>query len=128
VTLWRRTSDHFLNRVAVGRKFQDAAFRFEGDEGMAMVKLGLLLDYPRGEPYELWTGRKGETPEQVPLIGTWFPDAFIGVMANLRRFAAGEDAVLETSVESAWRTMALVEACYRSGAIAGEPVAELPPT
>ena len=57
----------------------------------------------------------------------WFPDAFIGVMANLQRFAAGEDSTLETSVESAWRTMALVEACYRSTKIAGEPVAELPP-
>ena len=110
-----------------GRKFQDASFRFEGDEGMAVVKLGLLLDYPRGEPDELWIGRKGEAPEQVPLIGRWFPDAFIGVMANLQRFAAGEDSVLETSVENAWRTMALVEACYRSQAIAGEPVAELPP-
>ena len=111
-----------------GRKFQDASFRFEGDEGVAVVKLGLLLDYPRGEPDELWIGRKGEAPEQVPLNGRWFPDAFIGVMSNLQRFAASEDSILETSVESAWRTMALVEACYRSSSISGESVAELPPT
>ena len=111
-----------------GRKFQDASFRFEGDEGVAVVKLGLLLDYPRGEPDELWIGRKGEAPEQVPLNGRWFPDAFIGVMSNLQRFAASEDSILETSVESAWRTMALVEACYRSSSISGELVAELPPT
>ena len=58
----------------------------------------------------------------------WFPDAFIGVMSNLQRFAASEDFILETSVESAWRTMALVEACYRSSSISGQSVAELSPT
>jgi predicted dehydrogenase len=104
-----------------GRRFQDATFRFEGDEGVAVAKLGVLLDYPKGEPDELWVGRKGREPEQIPLIGEWFPDAFIGVMANLQRFAQGEDSVLETSVESAWRTMALVEACYQSSAIPGAP-------
>lgn len=109
-----------------GRKFQDATFRFEGDEGVAMVKLGLLLNYPTGEPDELWVGRRGEEPEQVPLLGRWFPDAFIGVMANLQRYAAGEDAALETSVESAWRTMALVESCYDAAKIAGAPIAALP--
>jgi hypothetical protein len=35
-------------------------------------------------------------------------------MSNLQRFAAGEDAALVTSVEDAWHTMALVEACYES--------------
>lgn len=107
-----------------GRLFQDATFRFEGDVGVAVVKLGLLLDYPKGEPDELWIGRKGAAPEQVPLIGRWFPDAFIGVMGNLQRYAQGEDAILETSVESAWRTMALVEACYRSSSIDGAQVAD----
>jgi predicted dehydrogenase len=109
-----------------GRRFQDATFRFEGDQGAAIVKLGLLLNYPTGEPDELWIAKKGREAEQVPLIGGWFPDAFIGVMANVQRYAAGEDAILETSVESAWRTMALVEACYQSNAIAGAPIAALP--
>ncbi|HEX2524992.1 MAG TPA: Gfo/Idh/MocA family oxidoreductase [Geminicoccus sp.] len=102
-----------------GRRFQDASFRFEGDQGAAMVKLGLLLDYPAGEPDELWLARKGGPWEQVTLCGSWFPDAFIGVMANLQRFAAGEDQVLATSVEDAWHTMALVESCYRSLAMPG---------
>jgi predicted dehydrogenase len=97
-----------------GRKFQDASFRFEGDSGAAVAKLGLLLNYPQGEPDELWLAKRGGPWDQVPLTGTWFPDAFIGTMANLQRFAAGEDKVLYTSVEDAWHTMALVEACYRS--------------
>ena len=107
-----------------GRRFQDAAFRFEGDKGAAMVKLGLLLDYPKGEPDELWIAPQGGPWQQIPLTGGWFPDAFIGVMANLQRFAAGEDAVLATSVEDAWHTMALVEACYVAAATPGTPVAE----
>lgn len=98
-----------------GRRFQDASFRFEGDKGAALVKLGLLLNYPEGEPDELWLAPVGGPWTQVPLDGRWFPHAFIGVMANLQRFAAGEDDVLATSVEDAWRTMALVEACYAAG-------------
>jgi hypothetical protein len=45
-------------------------------------------------------------------------------MANLQRFAAGEDAVLATRVDDAWRTMALVEACYRSNQQPGTAVPE----
>ena len=95
-----------------GRRFQDATFRIEGDRGAALVKLGLLLDYPRGEPDELWIAARGGPWRAVPLEGRWFPEAFIGTMSNLQRFAAGEDDVLKTSVEDAWHTMALVESCY----------------
>ncbi|MFN3434125.1 MAG: gfo/Idh/MocA family oxidoreductase, partial [Sphingomonas sp.] len=58
----------------------------------------------------------------VPLQGSWFPDAFIGPMANLQRFAAGEDTTLATGVEDAWHTMALVEAAYRSAGAASTPI------
>jgi predicted dehydrogenase len=105
-----------------GRRFQDASFRVEGTEGAAIAKLGLLLDYPTGEPDELWLAPRGGPWEQVPLAGAWFPDAFIGPMANLQRFAAGEDATLSTNVEDAWRTMALVEAAYRAGSVPGTPI------
>ena len=96
-----------------GRRFQDATFRVEGEHGAALVKLGLLLDYPRGEPDELWLAPRGGPWRAVQLEGAWFPDAFIGTMSNLQRFAAGEDDVLRTSVEDAWHTMALVESCYK---------------
>jgi predicted dehydrogenase len=105
-----------------GRRFQDASFRFEGDRGAALVKLGLLLNYPQGEPDELWIAPKGGPWESVLLAGRWFPDAFTGTMANLQRFAAGEDPLLHSSVEDAWHTMALVEACYRSNAAPATPV------
>jgi hypothetical protein len=93
-----------------------------------VCKLGLLLDYPRGEPDELWiaTGKDAGWV-QVPLRGGWFPDAFIGRMANLQRVVSGEDLVLVASVEDAWHTMALVEACFRSSAAPMTPVSAAPP-
>lgn len=112
---------------AYGRRFQNATFRFEGTEGAAVVKLGLLIDYPRGEPDELWIARRdGGDWQQIPLEGSWFPHAFIGVMSNLQRFANGEDKNLITSAQDAWHTMALVEACFRSSAGPGTLVPRSP--
>jgi predicted dehydrogenase len=105
-----------------GPKFQDATIRFEGTDGAAVVKLGALLNYPTGLPDEVWVTRHGGDWNQVPLRGTWFPDAFIGTMSNLQRFAAGEDDSLVTAVEDAWASMALVEACFRSNAGSATPV------
>ena len=63
---------------------------------------------------------------QVPLSGGWFPDAFVGRMANLQRFAADEDDRLESAVEDAWHTMALVEACFQSSVAPATPVPAAP--
>ena len=109
-----------------GRRFQDSTFRFEGDRGAAVAKMGILLNYPHGEPDELWIVEKGGHWTQVPLQGRWFPHAFIGTMSNLQRFAAGEDSTLVTSVEDAWHTMALVEACFTSSAAPATPVLSIP--
>lgn len=108
-----------------GRQFQDAAIRVEGTHGAARIKLGLLLDYPRGEADELWITEAGLW-QQVTLAGGWFPDAFIGTMANLQRFAAGEDATLITAVADAWQTMALVEACFAANEAPATPVQAAP--
>ncbi|MEO1969311.1 MAG: Gfo/Idh/MocA family oxidoreductase [Sphingomonadaceae bacterium] len=105
-----------------GRQFQDASFRVEGTQGAAVAKLGVLLDYPEGEPDQLSIAPKGGPWAQVALEGTWFPDAFIGPMANLQRFTAGEDETLLTRVDDAWQTMALVEACYTASQVPGTPL------
>jgi predicted dehydrogenase len=92
--------------------------------------MGILLNYPQGEPDELWIAQKDETQgadwTQVPLHGGWFPHAFVGIMSNLQRFAAGEDPKLITSVEDAWHTMALVEACFASSAAPATTVQSTP--
>ncbi len=109
-----------------GRRFQAADFRVEGDAGVAVAKLGVLLNYPEGEPDELWLARSGDDWTSVPLAGTWFPHAFIGTMSNLQRFAAGEDDRLLTGVADAWHTMALVEAAFTSAGLPATPVQDAP--
>ena len=54
--------------------------------------------------------------------GSWFLEAFEGPMANLQRFVAGEDNTLVSPIEDAFKTMALVEACYESSARGGTPI------
>ncbi|HEV7305397.1 Gfo/Idh/MocA family oxidoreductase [Ensifer sp.] len=110
-----------------GRKFQACEFRISGTAGAAYVKLGVNLDYPHGEPDELWIRPAGgDDWVEVPLQGAWFPDAFLNRMANLQRFATGEDEELIGSVEDAWQTMALVEAAYQSSAAPATAIAALP--
>jgi predicted dehydrogenase len=105
-----------------GRQFQSAWFRVEGTNGAIMVKLGVCFDYPNGEADELWFCPNGETWRQVPLTGSWFIDAFMGPMRNLQRFDAGEDTQLFSSVEDAFHTMALVEACFDAMAMPTVPL------
>jgi predicted dehydrogenase len=110
-----------------GRRHQACEFRICGTEGAAYLKLGLNLDYPRGEPDILEIHPKGGSDwVAVPLAGEWFPDAFVGRMANVQRYASGEDAELVSSVEDAWNTMALVEAAYQSSAAPATPIAARP--
>ncbi len=108
-----------------GRRFQACEFRIGGTKGAAYVKLGVNLDYPKGEPDELWLNTGGAW-EQVPLVGNWFIAAFVGRFAQVMRFAVGEDRVLQGSAEDAWHTMALVEAAYESAARPAHPIKEAP--
>ncbi|HHY86477.1 MAG TPA: Gfo/Idh/MocA family oxidoreductase [Verrucomicrobia bacterium] len=104
-------------------KHTDASARIEGTEGCAIATLGLLLDYPRGRPDRLEVfARSNRQWQEVPLSGGWFPDGFVGVMSNVQRYAAGEDAALVSSVEDGFETMRLVEACYRADAEGGVPL------
>ena len=43
-------------------------------------------------------------------------------MSNVQRFVAGEDDTLVSSVEDAYKTMAVVEACYESSAHGATPI------
>lgn len=110
-----------------GCRHQACDFRVTGAEGAAYLQLGVNLNYPEGEPDILEIHPKGgDGWVTVPLRGSWFPDAFIGRMANLQRFAGGEDAELVSSVEDAWNTMALVEAAYASSAAPATPLERKP--
>jgi predicted dehydrogenase len=105
-----------------GTRHQSSEMRVEGTLGAAVVVMGVNLDYPRGRPDSIEIATEGEAWERVPLVGNWFPDAFFARMSQVQRFACGEEASLVGSVDDAWRTMALVEALYRSNASGGTPV------
>lgn len=113
-----------------GARHQESYIKWEGTRGAIKTQLGLLLDYPQGQEdwLEYCTGDLGGDPGDDPtwcslkLEGTWFPDAFIGPMANLQRFAAGEDDQLSTSIDDVVKTMALVEACYTSSERGHTPI------
>ena len=87
-----------------------------------MLTLGVNLDYPDGPPDTLAVALDGPAWREVPLRGSWFTAAFEGPMSNLQRVVAGEDRALVSPVDDAIRTMALVEACYRSSEDGSTPI------
>ena len=105
-----------------GMKHSHAYARVEGLKGAAYIKFGLLLNYPKGEPEEIEISTDGVAWTKVNNVGTWFPDAFIGTMSSLQRFASGEEKELLHSVDNAYETMALVYACLKSNESLGTPV------
>jgi predicted dehydrogenase len=110
-----------------GPRHQESYVKLEGTAGAIKARLGVNLDYPRGLPDELEYCRldaveTSPTWHTVPLVGNWFPHAFIGTMASLMRRADGEAPELPTRVEDALRTMAVVEACYESSDRGGTPL------
>ena len=112
-----------------GPRHQESYLKLEGTRGAIKARLGVNLDYPRGAPDDLeYCVRPADddagapTWQSLPLVGNWFPHAFIGTMASLMRRADGDTAELPTSVEDAFQTMAVVEACYESSARGGTPI------
>lgn len=113
-----------------GLRHQESYVKWEGTRGAIKARLGLLMNYPQGEPDALEvctldaSGRAGEW-QPVPFTGSWYPHAFIGTMASLQRFVDGESTDLPTRVEDAARTMATVEAAYESSARGATPIPSL---
>ncbi len=97
-----------------GKKHQNGTIRLEGTEGEAIVTLGLLMNYPEGEPEKLEIITKDTDWTEVEIQGKWFPDAFIGVMSNMQRFKNGEDEHLVSPIKDSIHTMSLVDACGQS--------------
>jgi predicted dehydrogenase len=89
-------------------------WRVEGTEGMADGSIG-WPEYPSRTPSRLrFTSKRYPNRWIKPEWDTvWFPDAFEGTMASLL-LAIEKDSVPEISAEDNVRTIACVEACYRS--------------
>jgi predicted dehydrogenase len=99
--------------------------QWEGTNGAIRMDMGVNLDYPKGRPDTLSYAERGSSNPRwtsLPVKGNWFPDAFIGSMGALQAFVEGSAPDLPTNFESAYETMALVEAAYRSSARPAEPL------
>ncbi len=108
-----------------GLGHQESFIKWEGTQGAIIAKMGLLMNYPAGEPDEMeYCILRGSEPprwEPVRIAGSWFPDAFVGTMASVMRWADDPQDKPTTAVDDAFKTMALVEAAYRSSERGGEP-------
>ncbi len=111
---------------AFGGEKQQSYFKFEGSRGAIQIRAGLNMNYPDGLPdrFEYVLLEEGVEPswQTLDIQGSWFPEAFIGTMASLMRYADGEADSLPTSVEDAIETMTTVEAAYESSAAGGTPI------
>ncbi|MEM6551383.1 MAG: Gfo/Idh/MocA family oxidoreductase [Planctomycetota bacterium] len=109
---------------AFGSAHQESYVKWEGTRGAIKARLGLLMNYPKGVPdrleyCELDADHAVPEWKSVKLHGSWYPDAFVGPMSDLMRFANGETDTLPTRVDDALRTMAVVEAAYASSETGG---------
>lgn len=107
-------------------ELQHSYVQWEGTAGVMRARMGVNLDYPKGrgdtlEFYPHEPHAKFAAGVQ-PIAGEWFPDAFLGSMLSVERFALGEAATMPTSVEDALDTMRVVEAAYLSSERGGEPL------
>ncbi len=103
--------------------YQESCLKLEGMKGAIRLTLGLILDYPKGRPdkLEYITADSGGWKE-LPIHGSWFPEAFIGTMGGLLRKLEDPSFHYLNDIEDAYRTMCVVEACYRSNESGETPV------
>jgi len=107
----------------IARSSQCSFVQWEGTHGAIRMGMGAILDYPTGQHDTLsYIERNSEHQEweDLPVVGDWFPDAFIGSMGALQAYVEGSVNNLPTNVDSAYETMAMVEAAYRSSERGGE--------
>ena len=111
-------------------ELQHSYVQWEGTEGVMRAQMGVNLDYPkgRGDTLEFYPRQPhaGFATGAQPVAGEWFPDAFLGSMLSVQRFALGESESMPTRVEDALDTMRVVEAAYLSSERGGEPLALAP--
>lgn len=101
-----------------GLKHQDSFIKWEGTEGAIKATLGLNINFPHGieDTFEFYSKVNDHVAEWQPVKvnGSWYPDAFIGSMADLLCYREGTSNEFATSIDEALKTMQIVEAAYES--------------
>jgi predicted dehydrogenase len=107
-----------------GAKHQESYLKWEGTRGAIKARVGLLMNYPHGvgDTFEHCRlderGQPGEWKAET-LPGSWFPEAFIGSMAQVQCHQEGSLAQMPTDVNDVIHTMECLEAAYASSAQGG---------
>lgn len=103
--------------------YQESTMKIEGLKGAIRVTLGLILDYPTGRPDKVeYITDDDKGWRELEVQGSWFPEAFIGTMGGLMKKLKDPNYYYMNSVEDAYKTMCVVEACYESSKNGGTPV------
>lgn len=104
-----------------GSKHHEYYMTWEGTRGAIRVDMGIGS---KADHFEYCLLEEGIDPvwQQLELEGNWFPDAFIGPMANLMCYLEGSSPNLITNIDDAFKTMLLVEAAHRSSDGGGIPI------
>jgi predicted dehydrogenase len=88
-------------------------WRVEGTEGMALGTIG-WPSFPARTPSTIDVALVGRGWQRPRWPYAWFPDAFAGPMLSLMRAIEDGGPVGDVDGRDNLRTMALVDACYRS--------------
>lgn len=100
-----------------GPKHQHSYIRIEGTRGAIYIRLGLLMDYPKGVPDQfeyISLNEKGEGQwKSVTINGSWFPDAFAGSMGEMMKALADKKYKPDNNLADGLKTMQWVEKAYK---------------
>ena len=112
-----QTTIHTNHFHRFGRhKHVESYLYIEGRRGALKAQLGENIEYPRSDLDYLHVATEATADDwlDVKLRGSRFVEAFVGPMADLQRWAVGDTDGHPTSVDDAYRTMAVCEAAYES--------------
>jgi predicted dehydrogenase len=110
-----------------GPEKQESFVKIEGTEGAIKMRMGVLLNYPKGLPdtFEYSIISEGEGWQTLDVKGNWFVEAFPGPMAGLMKKVNNPDYAYINSVEDAIHTMEAVEASHLSSDRGGTKLSEI---
>ncbi|WP_319411628.1 Gfo/Idh/MocA family oxidoreductase [uncultured Cohaesibacter sp.] len=96
---------------------QECFFKIEGTKGAIKIQIGVILNYPKGSVDKFrYVLDDGKGWQELDISGSWFPEAFMGPMGGLQKKMEDPDYAFANSIEDAYKTMCVVEACYGSSA------------
>ena len=103
---------------AFGPDLEQSYVLIEGTTGAIRIDLGVLKNYPVGQPdlfrYVLLSDNRSTGWQPLTMKGAWFPDAFVGSMGEMLKAQGGEITQPDNSVQDCLKTMQLVEMAYQS--------------